>query len=415
MENFNDEINIDSFNIITNFIDKNLSRKESGEECLAELFKLSSFIKEQKLLDDTLFSMLLTNSTLIDLVAEVAIEGLNPKDLILDILIEQYFSLTGMVAEEAEELAIELDIIAEEEKAEDSYKEAFGNLSVISLLKRDMGHVPVLTPEEEYELFERKASGDMAARKQLILSSLRYVISIASEFQGRGVDFEDLIHDGLLGLIKGIEKFDHKKGFKLSTYATWWIRQNIIREIANTSKVVRIPVHMQEDFGKIRRAESALSSELFREPTEDEMIEKLGWPAKKYRYIKTVKDTSTPISLEGMVNGNGSDEKDGSELGSFLPIDDEEIEVKIHRKAMQKDVREMVDTLGHREKLVLNLRFGLIDGRSRTLDEISKMLRVTPEKIRMIEGRALRRLKYYGDHLKVYLDGDSKTKTKKIH
>ena len=265
---------------------------------------------------------------------------------------------------------------------------------------KEIGKVPLLTSEEERELAIRIEAGDEEAKKKLCESNLRLVVSIARRYLNRGLSFLDLIQEGNLGLIKAVEKFDYTKGYKFSTYATWWIRQAITRSIADQARTIRIPVHMVETINKLIRISRQLLQEYGREPTSEEIAKEMGITVEKVREIKKI--SQDPVSLETPIG-----EEEDSHLGDFIP--DEDIPSPVDAAAysmLQKQLREVLETLSEREKKVLILRFGLDDGRPRTLEEVGKEFSVTRERIRQIEAKALRKLRHpsRSKKLKDYLE-----------
>ena len=253
---------------------------------------------------------------------------------------------------------------------------------------KEIGDYPLLTLEEEIELAQKIEKGDEVAKRMLAESNLRLVVSIAKRYVGRGLSFLDLIQEGNLGLIKAVEKFDHTKGYKFSTYATWWIRQAITRAIADQSRTIRIPVHMSEVINKTYRVSRTLMQELGREPSEQEIANVMNLPIEKVREI--LKISADPISLDSPIG-----EEDDSHLGDFIK-DDRIIgpEEAAAYSMLQDQIRKLLETLTEREQRVLTLRFGLQDGRSRTLEEVGKEFNVTRERIRQIEAKALRKLRH---------------------
>ena len=270
----------------------------------------------------------------------------------------------------------------------------------VKVYLKEIGRVPLLTPEEEIELAERMAKGDPYARKRLSEANLRLVVSIAKRYVGRGMQFLDLIQEGNLGLIKAVEKFDHTKGFKFSTYATWWIRQAITRAIADQARTIRIPVHMVETINKVKKVSSQLLHKNGHDPTAEEIAEELDMPIDKVREIMRV--AQEPVSLETPIG-----EEEDSHLGDF--IQDDNVPVPAEAASftlLREQLVEVLGTLTEREQKVLRLRFGLDDGRARTLEEVGKEFNVTRERIRQIEAKALRKLRHpsRSRKLKDYLD-----------
>ena len=258
----------------------------------------------------------------------------------------------------------------------------------VRLYLKEIGKVPLLTAEEEVDLAKRMGEGDEEAKHKLTEANLRLVVSIAKRYVGRGMLFLDLIQEGNLGLIKAVEKFDYTKGFKFSTYATWWIRQAITRAIADQARTIRIPVHMVETINKLMRVQRQLLQELGREPTEEEIAEEMGLTVERVREI--LKIAQEPVSLETPIG-----EEEDSHLGDF--IQDENVPVPAEaaaRKLQKEQLDEDLDTLTEREQKVLRLRFGMNDGRARTLEEVGKEFDVTRERIRQIEAKALRKLRH---------------------
>ncbi len=270
----------------------------------------------------------------------------------------------------------------------------------VRMYLKEIGKIPLLTPEREKYLAEQIAVGDKAAKDELIEANLRLVVSIAKRHVGKGMYFLDLIQEGNLGLIKAAEKFDPSKGYKFSTYATWWIRQAITRAIADQARTIRIPVHMVETINKLIRVSRQLLQELGREPTPEEIAEKMNMPVERVREI--LKISQEPVSLETPIG-----EEEDSHLGDF--IQDDNVPVPADAAAftlLKEQLVEVLDTLTDREQQVLRLRFGLDDGRARTLEEVGKVFNVTRERIRQIEAKALRKLRQpsRSRKLKDYLD-----------
>ena len=282
---------------------------------------------------------------------------------------------------------IEKDILLDDMK-DMSFVENLNVDDPVKMFLKEIGKIKLLTYEEENELAERMLKGDKEAKKQLIESNLRLVVSIAKKYIGRGMHFLDLIQEGNLGLIKAVDKFDQTKGYKFSTYATWWIRQAITRAIADQARTIRIPVHMVETINKLIRTSRHLLQTLGREPTPEEIAEELEMPVEKVREV--LKVAQEPISLETPVG-----EEDESNLGNFIP--DEDAPSPSEQAAdvlLREHIEEVMETLTPREAQVLKLRFGLQDGRMRTLEEVGKEFDVTRERIRQIEAKALRKLRH---------------------
>ena len=283
---------------------------------------------------------------------------------------------------------IEKDIILNKDVQDMSFVENLNVDDPVKMFLKEIGKIPLLSFEEENVLAERMVNGDAEAKKQLIESNLRLVVSIAKKYIGRGMQFLDLIQEGNLGLIKAVDKFDQTKGYKFSTYATWWIRQAITRAIADQARTIRIPVHMVETINKLIRTSRHLLQTLGREPTPEEIAAELEMPVEKVREV--LKVAQEPISLETPVG-----EEDESNLGNFIP--DEDAPSPSEQAAdvlLREHIEEVMQTLTPREAKVLKLRFGLQDGRMRTLEEVGKEFDVTRERIRQIEAKALRKLRH---------------------
>ena len=258
----------------------------------------------------------------------------------------------------------------------------------VKVYLKEIGRVPLLSSDEETELAKRMAEGDTKAKNRLSEANLRLVVSIAKKYVGRGMQFLDLIQEGNLGLLKAVEKFDYTKGFKFSTYATWWIRQAITRAIADQARTIRIPVHMVETISKVKKVSSQLLHETGHDPSAEEIAEKLNMPAERVREIMRI--AQVPVSLETPIG-----EEEDSHLGDFIPDDDAPAPADAASLMLLKEqLNDVLSTLTDREAKVLKLRFGLEDGRSRTLEEVGKEFDVTRERIRQIEAKALRKLRH---------------------
>ncbi|WP_352407783.1 RNA polymerase sigma factor RpoD [Acetoanaerobium noterae] len=270
----------------------------------------------------------------------------------------------------------------------------------VRMYLKEIGKIPLLSAEEEIDLAEKMGYGDEIAKKKLVEANLRLVVSIAKRYVGRGMLFLDLIQEGNLGLIKAVEKFDYKKGFKFSTYATWWIRQAITRAIADQARTIRIPVHMVETINKLIRVHRQLLQEYGRDPKPEELAKEMDMPEEKIREI--MKIAQEPVSLETPIG-----EEEDSHLGDFIPDDDAPAPAEAAAYSLLKEqLEDVLCTLNEREQKVLKLRFGLEDGRARTLEEVGKEFDVTRERIRQIEAKALRKLRHpsRSKKLKDYLD-----------
>ncbi len=258
----------------------------------------------------------------------------------------------------------------------------------VRMYLKEIGKVSLLTAVEEVEIAQRMAEGDQDAKQQLAEANLRLVVSIAKRYVGRGMLFLDLIQEGNLGLIKAVEKFDYRKGYKFSTYATWWIRQAITRAIADQARTIRIPVHMVETINKLIRVNRQLLQEYGRDPRPDEIAKEMGITEEKVREI--IKIAQEPVSLETPIG-----EEEDSHLGDFIPDDDAPAPAEVVAGTLLKEqLMDVLDTLTPREEKVLRLRFGLDDGKARTLEEVGREFAVTRERIRQIEAKALRKLRH---------------------
>jgi RNA polymerase primary sigma factor len=306
---------------------------------------------------------------------EIAVEDINE-------------ATTDDISPEIEELQ-EIENMTEEELVDtESLVDSFSVDDPVRMYLKEIGKVNLLTGEEEIELAKRMAEGDESAKQRMAEANLRLVVSIAKRYVGRGMLFLDLIQVGNLGLIKAVEKFDYTKGYKFSTYATWWIRQAITRAIADQARTIRIPVHMVETINKVMRVSRQLLQELGHDPTPEEIANEMGMPVEKVRDI--LKIAQEPVSLETPIG-----EEEDSHLGDFIPDEDASEPAEAASYTLLKEqLAEVLSTLTPREEKVLRLRFGIEDGRTRTLEEVGKEFNVTRERIRQIEAKALRKLRH---------------------
>ncbi len=336
---------------------------------------------------------MLTYKEIIDAFEEIELE---PEHIekIYETLENMGIDVIGDIEAEMEEIQLndeELDI---------SIPEGISIDDPVRMYLKEIGKVPLLTADEEIDLAHRMENGDIEAKRRLAEANLRLVVSIAKRYVGRGMQFLDLIQEGNLGLIKAVEKFDYRRGFKFSTYATWWIRQAITRAIADQARTIRIPVHMVETINKLIRVSRQLLQELGREPQPEEIAKEIGMSVDKVREI--MKISQEPVSLETPIG-----EEEDSHLGDFIPDDDAPAPAEAAAFTLLKEqLIDVLDTLTAREEKVLRLRFGLDDGRARTLEEVGKEFNVTRERIRQIEAKALRKLRHpsRSKKLKDYLD-----------
>jgi RNA polymerase primary sigma factor len=316
-------------------------------------------------------------------------------------LSRQGIEVLGEMAEEV----IDTDVVEEENvknatEADTLVPEGISINDPVRMYLKEIGKIALLTPEEEVDLAKRMEAGEEEAKRRLAEANLRLVVSIAKKYVGRGMLFLDLIQEGNLGLIKAVEKFDYRKGYKFSTYATWWIRQAITRAIADQARTIRIPVHMVETINKLIRVSRQLVQELGREPVPEEIANEMDISVERVREI--LKIAQEPVSLETPIG-----EEDDSHLGDF--IEDQEVQAPADAAAfelLREQLEDVLDTLTPREQKVLRLRFGLDDGRTRTLEEVGQVFGVTRERIRQIEAKALRKLRHpmRSKRLKDYLE-----------
>ena len=342
----------------------------------------------------------LTNQDILDAIGEI---DFDPEKL--EKLYDTIESQGIEIVEDFEEIKIDdLDLTIGESKDEEgntiAAEQGMTIDDPVKVYLKEIGRVPLLTSDEEIELAIRISDGDIAAKQRLSEANLRLVVSIAKRYLGRGMQFLDLIQEGNLGLIKAVEKFDYTKGFKFSTYATWWIRQAITRAIADQARTIRIPVHMVETINKVKKVQSQLLHQNGHEPSPDEIAEEIDMPVDKVREIMRV--AQEPVSLETPIG-----EEEDSHLGDFIPDNDAPAPADAASHTMLREqLSDVLSTLTPREAKVLKLRFGLEDGRSRTLEEVGKEFNVTRERIRQIEAKALRKLRHpsRSRKLKDYLD-----------
>ncbi len=365
-------------NVLKLLLDKG---KEAGTLTYAEISEvLSSFEMDKDVIENTYETL---NQLGIELVDE------NQKDDTLDIFEDAEFEKSITMSEE-----IPVD------PTDISAPKGISIDDPVRMYLKEIGKIPLLSPEEESELARRMDEGDESVKQLLVEANLRLVVSIAKRYVGRGMLFLDLIQEGNLGLIKAVEKFDYKKGFKFSTYATWWIRQAITRAIADQARTIRIPVHMVETINKLIRVSRQLLQELGRDPKPEELAKALDMPVEKVREIQKI--SQEPVSLETPIG-----EEEDSHLGDFIPDDDAPAPAEAAAYALlQEQLKDVLNTLNDREQKVLRLRFGLDDGRARTLEEVGKEFDVTRERIRQIEAKALRKLRHpsRSKKLKDYLE-----------
>ena len=284
-----------------------------------------------------------------------------------------------------------IQIVDEDQRDKELFEQALSDIGLddpVKMYLKDIGRVPLLTAEEEIDLAKRMQENDQAAKKRLCEANLRLVVSIAKRYVGRGMLFLDLIQEGNMGLMKAVEKFDYQKGFKFSTYATWWIRQSITRAIADQARTIRIPVHMVETINKLTRVQRVLLQELGREPTPAEIAEKMNVTEERVREIQKI--AQDPVSLETPIG-----EEEDSHLGDF--IEDEKTATpsdSVASTMLKEQLLGVLDTLTPREEKVIRLRYGIDDGKPRTLEEVGREFNVTRERIRQIEAKALRKLRH---------------------
>ena len=362
----------------------NAENQKTPEERLAELIekgkkKGSLSAKDLELLDELN----------IDSDTEAKFyESIEANGIYIDIAASAVLPLIDEISPEVEEIE-SIDEVTEEELADtDSLMDSFSTDDPVRMYLKEIGKVALLTQEEETVLAKQMAEGNENAKRRMTEANLRLVVSIAKRYVGRGMLFLDLIQEGTLGLIKAVEKFDYTKGYKFSTYATWWIRQAITRAIADQARTIRIPVHMVETINKTIRVSRQLLQELGHDPSAEEIAKEMDMPVDKVRDI--LKIAQEPVSLETPIG-----EEEDSHLGDFIPDEDaSEPSEAASFSLLREQLEEVLDTLAPREKKVLELRFGIVDGRTRTLEEVGKEFNVTRERIRQIEAKALRKLRH---------------------
>ena len=341
----------------------------------AQLERIIAYLEEQKI--DVL--------TMPDINADDIEDDVGEIDSLNDMDVFQKPDRIGSVQVTAE---IEKGYEKTAEESENSFTERGNAEDPVRMYLKEIGRIPLLSSEEEIELAKRMEEGDEEAKKKLSEANLRLTVSIAKRYSGRGMQFLDLIQEGNLGLIKAVEKFDYRKGYKFSTYATWWIRQSITRAIADQARTIRIPVHMVETMNRVNRTSRRLLQEYGREPTPEEIAEAMNLPVE--RVLEISKISQEPVSLETPIG-----EQEDSHLGDF--IQDEHIPVPADEAAhtlLREQLEKVMDTLSEREQKVLALRFGLEDGKPHTLEEVGREFQVTRERIRQIEAKALRKLRH---------------------
>ena len=341
----------------------------------AQLERIIAYLEEQKI--DVL--------TMPDINADDIEDDVGEIDSLNDMDVFQKPDRIGSVQVTAE---IEKGYEKTAEESENSFTERGNAEDPVRMYLKEIGRIPLLSSEEEIELAKRMEEGDEEAKKKLSEANLRLTVSIAKRYSGRGMQFLDLIQEGNLGLIKAVEKFDYRKGYKFSTYATWWIRQSITRAIADQARTIRIPVHMVETMNRVNRTSRRLLQEYGREPTPEEIAEAMNLPVE--RVLEISKISQEPVSLETPIG-----EEEDSHLGYF--IQDEHIPVPADEAAhtlLREQLEKVMDTLSEREQKVLALRFGLEDGKPHTLEEVGREFQVTRERIRQIEAKALRKLRH---------------------
>ena len=379
-----------------------MGRKEqifgSQMNCLLERAKKQKNVVELQEIRDVFQNSPLTQAQLEHIIAyleEQKIDVLTMPDINADD-IEEIDSLNDMDVFQKPDRIGSIQVTAEIEKgyektaeeSENSFTERGNAEDPVRMYLKEIGRIPLLSSEEEIELAKRMEEGDEEAKKKLSEANLRLTVSIAKRYSGRGMQFLDLIQEGNLGLIKAVEKFDYRKGYKFSTYATWWIRQSITRAIADQARTIRIPVHMVETMNRVNRTSRRLLQEYGREPTPEEIAKEMGIPES--RVIEIQKISQDPVSLETPIG-----EEEDSHLGDFIEDEQSAAPTDVVAGSMLKEqLINVLDTLTPREEKVLRLRYGIDDGKPRTLEEVGKEFNVTRERIRQIEAKALRKLRH---------------------
>jgi len=369
-------------------------RFEEKLKALVELGKKKKNILEIQEVNEVFSDMELEAGQMDKVIEYVEAQGIDVLQMTADVEEDLPDDMEILLAAEEEEVEVDM------EKIDLSVPDGISIEDPVRMYLKEIGKVPLLTADEEIDLAKRMSEGDEEAKKRLAEANLRLVVSIAKRYVGRGMLFLDLIQEGNLGLIKAVEKFDYQKGFKFSTYATWWIRQAITRAIADQARTIRIPVHMVETINKLIRVSRQLLQELGREPSPEEIAGELDMPVERVREI--LKISQEPVSLETPIG-----EEEDSHLGDFIQDDNVPVPAEAAAATLLKEqLNEVLDTLTEREQKVLRLRFGMNDGRARTLEEVGKEFDVTRERIRQIEAKALRKLRHPSRSRKLrdYLD-----------
>ena len=381
-----DDMELDDYD---EFVDKPMEDPVLEEQFQKKLNEIYEYGKKKNVIEDTEIINFMKN-------ADPALLNESNMTRIFNFLAKNNIDVLNITADDDDELGPDDDLLlAEELDGETDIEQIDLNVpdginieDPVKMYLKEIGKVPLLSAEEEIELAKKMEKGDEAAKKKLAEANLRLVVSIAKRYVGRGMLFLDLIQEGNLGLIKAVEKFDYRKGYKFSTYATWWIRQAITRAIADQARTIRIPVHMVETINKLIRVSRQLLQELGREPLPEEIAEEMGIPVDRVREI--LKISQEPVSLETPIG-----EEEDSHLGDF--IQDDNVPVPADAAAytcLREELMNVLEGLTEREQKVLKLRFGLEDGRARTLEEVGKEFQVTRERIRQIEAKALRKLRH---------------------